>query len=109
MKRITALLHVHRMSDIVHALEAAGERRMSVVQARGLLQASNAREQSYSVELGELVTHEVQLDVYCESDRVDELVQLIHQHGCTGQVNSGWIFVSAIESGIPIQRVDSPK
>ena len=46
MKRITALLHAHRMSDIVHALEAAGERRLSVVQARGLLQAASARDTS---------------------------------------------------------------
>mgnify|MGYP005753815591 CR=1 FL=1 len=94
MKRITALLHAHRMSDIVHALEAAGERRLSVVQARGLLRASSAREQDYSVELGERVTQEIQLDVFCEDERVDAIIALIRQHGRTGQVNAGWIFPS---------------
>ncbi len=104
MKRITALLHAHRMSDIVHALEAAGERRLSVVQARGLLQASGSREQDYSVELGERVTQEIQLDVLCEDAQLEALVDLIRRHGRTGQPNSGWIFVTAIEAGFPIDR-----
>ena len=108
MKRITVLLHAHRMSDIVHALEAAGERRLSVVQARGLLQAASAREQDYSVELGERVTQEIQLDVFCEDERVDTIIALIRQHGRTGQVNAGWIFTSAIDDVLLIDRADVP-
>ena len=102
MKRITALLHAHRLSDIVHALEAAGERRLSVLQAVGLLQASSSREQDYSVDLGERVTKEIQLDVFCEDARLEALVELIRRHGRTGQPNSGWIFVTAVDSGVPI-------
>jgi nitrogen regulatory protein P-II 1 len=104
MKRITTLLHAHRMGDIVHALEAAGEHRISVVQARGLLRASSSREQDYSVELGDLVTQEIQLDVFCEDDRLDALVELIRGLGRTGQVNAGWIFVSSVDAGFPIDR-----
>jgi len=106
MKRITALLHAHRMSDIVHALEAAGQRRLSVIHAAGLLHASNAREQAYSVELGERMTQEIQLDVFCEDAEVDEVADLIRQHGRTGQTNSGWIFVTPIDAGYPIDRAD---
>ncbi len=102
MKRITALLHAHRMGDIVHALEALGERRISIVHSTGLLRASSAREQDYSVQLGERVTQEIQLDVFCEADRVEDIVALLRQHGRTGPHNSGWIFVSAVEQGIPI-------
>src|SRR5690606_5733684 len=56
MKRITALLHPNRIGEVVHALAAAGHRRFSVLHAQGLLQALNTREQTYSVELGELST-----------------------------------------------------
>ena len=57
MKRITALLHPNRIiGEVVHALAAAGHRRFSVVHGQGLLQALRAREQTYSVELGELIT-----------------------------------------------------
>ena len=102
MKRITALLHAHRMGDIVHALEAVGQRRISVVHSTGLLSASSIREQDYSVQLGERVTQEIQLDVFCEADRVDDIVAVIQRHARTGLPNSGWIFVAAIEQGIPI-------
>ena len=105
MKRITALRHAHRMSGIVHALEAAGERRISIVHAHGLLRASSAREQQFSVELGERMTQEIQLDVFCDDNRVEELVDLIRSHGRTGQANSGWIFVAPIDDGVPIDRV----
>ena len=102
MKRITALLHAHRMGDIVHALEAAGQHRISIVHSTGLLRASSIREEDYSVQLGERVTQEIQLDVFCEADRIDDIVALLQRHGRTGPFNSGWIFVSAIEHAIPI-------
>lgn len=102
MKRITALLHAHRMGDIVHALEAMGERRISVVHSTGLLRASSSREQDFSVELGERVTQEIQLDVFCEAERLDDIVALIQRHARTGLPNSGWIFVADIALGIPI-------
>lgn len=109
MKRITALLHAHRISDIVQALEAAGERRLSVVHVQGLLQASSAKEQDYSVELGERMTKEIQLEVFCEDDQADTLVELIGRHGQTGQFNSGWVFVTHLDLGIgiPINRAAS--
>ena len=70
MKRITALLHPNRIGEVVHALAAAGHRRFSVVHGQGLLQALSAREQTYSVELGELITQQIQLDVYCVDDEL---------------------------------------
>lgn len=73
----------------VHALEAMGERRISVVQSTGLLRASSAREQDYLVQLGERVTQEIQLDVFCETERVDDIVALIQRHARTGLPNSG--------------------
>jgi len=108
MKRITALLHAHRTSDVVRALEAAGESRLSVVHASGLLRASSVHEQDYSVELGERVTQEIQLDVFCEDDRVEALVELIRTTGRTGQATAGWVFVGSLDAGIPIDGMVTP-
>jgi len=102
MKRITALLHPHRLSDIVHALERAGQRRISVVHALGLLEAASNRELDYSVELGERMTQEIQLDVFCEDAAAEAVVALIRQHGRTSLPHSGWIFLSAIDQGVGI-------
>lgn len=102
MKRITALLHPNRIGDIMHALETAGLRKLSVVEARGLLSASGTREQDYSVELGERVIHELQLDVFCEDAEVADAVELIRRHGLTGQKTSGWLFVASIDQAFAI-------
>ena len=104
MKRITALLHAHRMSDIVHALEAVGQRRLSITHAHGLLSASDSRERQFSVELGELVTQEIQLDVFCEDAEAASVVALLKRHGRTGQHVAGWIFVAEVLESVPIDH-----
>jgi nitrogen regulatory protein P-II 1 len=104
MKRITALLHPHRLSDIVHELERAGQRRLSVVHARGLLDIASARELDYSVELGERMTNEIQLDVFCDDAAAEAVVALIREHGRTSQPHSGWIFLSSIDQSVEVTR-----
>lgn len=108
MKRVTALLHTHRIGDIVHALEAIGEHRISVVQARGLLRAASARDDDFSVELGGRVTHEIQLDVFCDDARLTVVTELIRRHGHSGHAHSGWLFVSDIAQAMPIDGPDAP-
>ena len=102
MKRVTALLHPNRISEVVHALAAAGQRRISVVHGQGLLQALSSREQTYSVELGELITQQIQLDVFCADDELPGVVDLIQRNGHTGRAPSGWLFVSSIDHAYAI-------
>lgn len=102
MKRITALLHTARLPDILHALEAAGEKRISVLQARGFLRQSRSRQPDYSVELGDRVTQEIQLEVFCEDARLDAVVALIRRLGHTSIPPSGWVFVSDVDAALPI-------
>ncbi|GEM_PF-1145235 len=102
MKRITALLHAHRLSDIVHALEAVGQRRLSITHAHGLLSASSGREQEFSVELGERMTQEIQLDVFCEDVDTASVIALLKRHGRTEQHVAGWILVADLIESIPI-------
>ena len=61
MKEVKAFVHRARIGDIVHALEEAGFRHLSVVDVKGLLRALNDQEQSYSIEIGERVINEVKL------------------------------------------------
>lgn len=105
MKRITALLHAHHLSDIVHALEAVGQRRLSITHAHGLLSASSNREHEFSVELGERMTQEIQLDVFCEDAESASVIALLKRHGRTGQHVAGWIFVADLSESIPIDGV----
>jgi nitrogen regulatory protein P-II 1 len=107
MKEVKAFVHRHRVAEIVHALSTAGYRHLTVIDVRGLLRALSAREEQYSIELGERVTHEVRLEIVCKDDEVERAVQLIRSHGRTGQPIAGWVYVSPVEQAIPINGTAS--
>lgn len=102
MKEIKAFVHRGRVADIVHALAAGGYRHFTVLDVRGMLRAVNAQEETYSIELGDRVTNEVQLELVCSDEDVLRAVQLIQQFGRTGQPVAGWIYVSPVELALPI-------
>ena len=104
MKQIKAFVHRNRVSDLIHALGAAGFRRLSLFDVKGLLRAMSAREQEYSVALGDQVISEVQMELFCEDADVARAVEIFRQVGRTGKADAGWIYVSAIEQEIPITQ-----
>ncbi len=103
MKQIKAFVHRGRVADIVHALEAAGHRQLSILDVKGLLRALSERELEYSVALGEKVTSQVQLELVCADEDVERALQVIRTLGRTGQAIAGWVYVSPIELGFPIE------
>jgi nitrogen regulatory protein PII len=106
MKQIKAFVHRNRVSDLIHALEAAGFQRLSLFDVKGLLRALSSREQQYSVELGDKVINEVQMELFCEDSEVAKAVEIFRQVGRTGHTDAGWIYVSTLEQSIPIN--DTP-
>ena len=102
MKQIKAFVHRNRVGDLVHALDAAGFNRLSLFDVKGLLRALDAREQEYSVALGEKVIHEVQMELFCADDEVERAVALFLRHGRTGKPEAGWIYVSPVEDSFRI-------
>lgn len=106
MKQIKAFVHRNRVSDLIHALEAAGFQRLSLFDVKDLLRALSSREQQYSVELGDKVINEVQMELFCEDSEVAKAVEIFRQVGRTGHTDAGWIYVSTLEQSIPIN--DTP-
>lgn len=103
MQEVKAFVHRSRVADIVEALSSAGFRRLSIVDAQGLLPALDRKEQHYSVEIGQKVITEAKLEVVCEDDlRTAEAVALIREHAKTGQADAGWILVCDIRSSFEI-------
>lgn len=102
-REIKAYVHRNRIGDVVDALYAAGFRHLTVIDVEGLLKALDSREQRYSVEIGKKVITEVKLElVYEDETRAAEAIELIRQHGRTGQPSAGWIYVSDIRSCVEI-------
>ena len=104
MREIKAFIHRNRIADVVHALHTAGYEKLSVIDVQGLLHALNSQEQRYSVEIGAAVITEVKLEIVCMQDeRVPAAVEIIREQARTGQTESGWIYVSNIDSATPIE------
>jgi nitrogen regulatory protein P-II 1 len=106
MKLITAFIHRGRVADIVQALREAKFKRISLNDVTGLLRALSTREQGYSVELGEQVTMEIHLELFCEDAQVDQAVQIMRKHGRTGQRDAGWIYVMPVDAAFAIDSRD---
>ena len=111
MKEIKAYIHNHRIADVIRALKESeqcnakaciGNRNLSVATVQSLLKAVDAKKQHYSVELAEEVIHEYKLELICDDDQVDELVEIIGHTARTGQTVAGWIYISDITATIPI-------
>ena len=103
MKQIKAFVHRTRVSDLVHALEADGFSRLSLFDVKGLLRALDAREQEYSVQLGEKVISEVQMELFCEDDQVARALEIFQRLARTGRAGAGWLYVSPVEQAIRIE------
>ncbi len=85
------------------ALQSLGGR--PVTGLAQMLRALSAREQEYSVEFGDQVINEVQMELFCEDSDVGRAVEIFRQIGRTGRAEAGWIYVSTIDQSIPINDV----
>lgn len=66
------------------------------------MRALSAREQEYSVEFGDQVISEVQMELFCEDGDVAQAVEIFRRVGRTGRAEAGWVYVSPVEQSIPI-------
>lgn len=105
MKEIEAFIRSHRIADVIAALkeighcnldEKSGCRNLSAFAVKRVLKTVDAQEQHYSLELGQEVINEFKLELLCEDQQVDELIEIIQATGCTGQSEAGWIYVTDI-------------
>lgn len=106
MKQIKAFVHKNRVPDLIHSLEAAGFRKLSLFDVKGLLHAISAREQEYSIDLGDRVISEMQMELFCEDEDVDRAVEIFRRVGQTGRRGAGWIYVASVEQAFAIGDPD---
>lgn len=103
LSEIKAYIHRNRVANVVNALINAGFNNLTVIDVQGLLKALDRKEQSYSIEIGQKVVTEVKLELVCENEtQTAEAVRIIGEHGKTGQLSAGWIYVSDVRSAIEI-------
>ena len=105
MKEIKAFIHRQRIGAVIEAIKEAGfagagnpchARNISVASVQSLLPAIDAREQRYSLDLGEPVIQEYKLELLCDDAGVDMLLEAVVLAGQTGQDEAGWVYVTDV-------------
>jgi len=105
MIEIKAFISRNTIAKVVHALDKAGYKDLSVVDVKGALKALSDDDLEYSIEIAEKVITEVKLELICEDQQCDEVVSLIQNAASTGKSDAGRICVSNLVHVYPIGEV----
>jgi nitrogen regulatory protein P-II 1 len=103
MKAIKAFVHRNCIADVLQTLRDAGFDRLSFVDVKGMMEALSSKEAEYSIELAGPVITEIKLEMVCDDDKLEEVVQLIRGSAATGKAISGWIYVTEVDQAFPIE------
>lgn len=103
MKEIKAYIRPERVDNVVRALEESGFCCMTIVNVSGLGQFSDPKKAKYSFEFVEKYSKAVKVELVCNSDQADEVVDAIIRGGRTQKSGDGVIFVSPVERSVKIR------
>ena len=103
MKEIKAFVHRGRAADVVHALVSARYTQLSLTDVKGTLEALSDAETDYSVEFGASVITEVKVEIVCETERVEEALEILRTSGHSSR-SSGWAYVMDIEQAVRLDK-----
>jgi nitrogen regulatory protein P-II 1 len=111
MKEIKAYVHSSRIADVIAAIKdspawggKAGARRHNLAAyiVKGSLVPLDSNERHYAMDLGDEVVNEYKLELLCEDNEVDALVDALVAAARTGQAVAGWVTVADLVRAVPI-------
>lgn len=111
MKEIKVYLHKQRIAAVLEALREQGQcgfgddtgcQNLAVYAVQGSLKVLDVQDQRYSVDLADAVTFEYKLEIACNDEDANRLVDIIQNAASTGRKKSASIFVVDIERAISV-------
>ena len=103
MKEIKAYIRKEQAEIVIRKLELAGVSGMTVLDASALSQWADQELFSYSIDLVQKYSTVVKIELICNDDQEEKLVEVIKKYGYTGRSGDGWIFVSGIKRAVRIR------
>lgn len=97
MKEIKAIVRTERVQAVVKALENAGVARLLICHVHSLGAGVDPEDFRISFEEGATYTEKCKVEVVCEDDAVDDVVQIISETARTGHPGDGIVIVSPVE------------
>jgi nitrogen regulatory protein P-II 2 len=103
MKMVTAIVKPFKLEDAKEALRGAGIQGMTVTETRGFGRQRGHTEVYRGAEYQVDFVPKVKIDVLCEDDQVEEVVQAVMKAARTGKIGDGKIFVTPVEQAYRIR------
>lgn len=105
MKEIKAYVRPVRLGTILHELEAAGARDITVIRvdAIGVIADPEQDRKRFVRAYAERYSAAAKLEIVCRDEEAERFVRIIQEHARTGGPGDGRVFVSAIERAINIR------
>lgn len=103
MKHIIAIIQPTRLIPVKEALQAAGIRGMTVMEASGFGQQGGVTDTSHGVEYRVDLLPKIRLDVVVTDKLLDKAVDAIVESARSGRIGDGKIFVSEVRRAYRIR------
>ena len=103
MKKIDAIIRPERLSMVKRALEEIGAGGMTITEVKGHGVQRGVMQQwrgtTYVVDL----LPKVKIEVVANDSLVDKVIEAVCEHGRTGEIGDGKIFVTPVEQAVRVR------
>lgn len=103
MKEIKAYIRHNKAELVIQKLEEAGVAGMTILDANALAEWADSEAFSFSIKYVQKYSSVVKIELVCNKEDTDNLVNVITKYAHTGQSGDGWVFVSDIEKSVRIK------
>ncbi len=103
MKLVTAIFKPSRLDAVVDALTEAGASGLTVSEVRGYGRQQGKTEVYRGAEYEVRLLPKVQIEVACNDDAAERLIEAITNAANTGTIGDGKIFVRSLETVVRIR------
>ncbi|MCY7281453.1 MAG: P-II family nitrogen regulator [Sphingomonas bacterium] len=106
MKKVEAIIKPFKLDDVKDALHDAGVSGITVSEVKGFGRQKGHTELYRGAEYVVDFLPKVKVEVVCEDDQVDRVVEAIEAAARTGRIGDGKIFVVPVEQAVRIRTGD---
>ncbi|MEJ2613329.1 MAG: P-II family nitrogen regulator [Ignavibacteriaceae bacterium] len=103
MKTIIAYIRYDKADIVIEKLEEAGVKGMTLLDANALAEWADKEAFSFSIEYVQKYTKVVKIELICNNEDSDKLIEVLTKYARTGKSGDGWIFVSPVEKAVRIK------
>jgi nitrogen regulatory protein P-II 1 len=103
MKEIKAYIRHNKADLVIEKLEEAGVKGMTLLDANALAEWADSEAFSFSIEYVQKYSKVVKIELICNNEDSDRLIDIISKFAHTGKSGDGWIFITPVEKAVRIK------